>query len=64
MAIFLQIFFSILGGFLGFATGTSYSCNTFVCLIKSNKYGRLIYFGLIGFIIARLFVDTNIFGWF
>jgi hypothetical protein len=64
MAITLQIIFSFIGGILGFTTGSKYSCDSFACLFKSNKWGRLVYFGVIGFIIARLFVDADPFGWF
>jgi hypothetical protein len=64
MAVGIQIMFSFIGAILGFFTGSKFSCDTFACFFKSNRWGRLMYFGAIGFIIARLFVDLHPFGWF
>lgn len=64
MTVALQVIFSVAAGLLGFFSGSKFSCETFACFFKSNRWGRLIYFGMIGFIIARLLVDLHPFGWF
>jgi hypothetical protein len=64
MILIAQFIPAIGGAALGFFTGTKYSCDSFACFFKTNRWGRLTYFGVIGFMIGRLFVENDPFGWF
>ncbi len=64
MILVAQIIPAIIGAALGFFTGSKYSCDSFACLFKTNRWGRLFYFGVVGYIIGRLFVENDPFNIF